>query len=85
MRLSMVGPHELKKATVSAPDVSASGLTTSVTERRVLPDVVAPTARIFFAIAGLEIVHVELTVSPEFPAAKISKFSGFWWPEQKHK
>ena len=47
-------------------------------EMRELPDVVAPTARTFLAIAGLLMVHDERPVSsPSFPAAKISKFSGF--------
>lgn len=77
IRPSSVGPWELKAATVSRPDVSVSGDMIAVVERWVLPDVEAPTARTFLAIAGLLIVHDGRTLSPMFPAANISKFSEF--------
>lgn len=44
---------------------------------RVAPDVVAPTARQFFPMAGLLIVQVERSMSPSLPAANISRCSGF--------
>ena len=57
---------------------TSSGLRAQVNEIREAPDIVAPTARTFLAMAGLPIVHVERPISsPSFPAAKINKFSGF--------
>lgn len=82
IRPSSVGPRELKAATASRPDVSMSGDMTAVAESCVLPEVEAPTARTFLAMAGLLIVHDDRTVSPVFPAANISKFSGFY--AQRH-
>lgn len=64
------GPVELKNATVSISELPLA-------ERRVLPDVEAPTARTFFAMAGLFIVHVSRTTSPMFPAENMSKLCGF--------
>lgn len=78
MRPSSVGPRELKAATVSRPDASILGDMSAVVESRVLPDVEAPTARTFFEMAGLFIVHDWRTVSPMFPAENISKFSEFY-------
>lgn len=77
IRPSSVGPRELNAATVSRPDVSVPGDMTAVVESCVLPEVDAPTASTFLAMPGLLIVHVARTVSPWFPAAKISKLSGF--------
>lgn len=82
MRPSAVGPVELKKATVSMSVASTSGVTSPVVVSRVLPDVVAPTASAFFIIAGLFIVHESRTMSPSFPAANISKSSGFLCAER---
>lgn len=81
---SAVGPRELKKDTVSMSaekvcvvDPSSSP-SASVTGSCVSPEEDDPTASTFLPMAGLPMVHVVLTPSPAFPAAKISKCSGFF-------
>lgn len=54
-----------------------SGYTIPVADMLESPDVVAPTARTFLAMAGLPTVHEERTRSPLFPAEEMIKFSGF--------
>lgn len=82
MRLSFDGPNELKYDTVSmsaassAKDVSPSP-SAFVNVYRVSPDDDDPTASTFFPMDGLPIVHEVLSSSPSFPAAKISRCSGF--------
>lgn len=47
---------------------------------RPAPEVLAPTASTFFAIAGLSIEQPsKLNPPPLLPAAKMSRFSGFCW------
>ena len=83
MRPSLVRPYELNDATVSTsatPFVpSASSPSAPVVPRRVSPDAVAPTARAFLPIAGLLNVQTlrPSSTSPSFPAANISRFSGY--------
>lgn len=66
IRESEVGPYELNTATVSMP-------TPGVTDKRVSPDVEAPTARTFLAMAGLPIVHVDRRNSPSLPAERVRR------------
>ena len=58
---------------------SAREPSAAVEVNRVSPDEVAPTARTFFAIAGLLMVQTSRPslMSPSLPAAKMSRFSGF--------
>lgn len=50
---------------------------TSPGDRRVGPDMLEPTARTFFDKAG-ETMPQPVMSSPMFPAAKMSRCSGFW-------
>ncbi len=54
-----------------------SGYTIPVADMLAPPDVVAPTASTFLAVAGLLTVHERKMSSPSFPAEEIIKFSGF--------
>ena len=82
IRLSLVGPYELNAATVSTsayPLVpSAIPPSALVEPRRVGPDAVAPTVRMFLEVDGEPIVQGRpSSTSPSLPAGNISRFSGF--------
>lgn len=64
---SEVGPLALKSDTSSRPPG----------DRRVSPDMLDPTARLFFDTAGEAMLQPDMS-SPIFPAAKMSRCSGFW-------
>lgn len=49
-----------------------------VVVRRFTPEEDAPTARTFFAMAGVPMVHESRLTSPSLPAAKSRRCSGFW-------
>ena len=79
-----MGPYELKNDTVSmsakelCEETPSSSPTEFVAGNRVSPEEDDPTASTFLAMAGLPIVHVVLSRSPSFPAAKINRCSGFF-------